>query len=153
MPLYELLQRGTAVVLLLFGESTKILIHRFRSTSSYASTRISVFSFRPATNVHPRASEFKSKSGFLCWVLPRAMERAGFVSPQNLKTRNWPSFDLCLGHFSRPCLSRRRNLLPSAARLPGGHGQRGDSPEHAPKQSPSQMRLGTYQGCSALTRS
>lgn len=25
------------------------------------------------------------------------MERAGLVSPQRPKTRNWPSFDLCLG--------------------------------------------------------
>ncbi len=30
------------------------------------------------------------------------MERASIASPQNPKTRNRPSFDLCLGHFPSP---------------------------------------------------
>ena len=50
----------------------------------------------------PSTSEGKVRWSFQCWVLPRAMERAKFVSSQTPKTRNGSSFDLCLGHFSCP---------------------------------------------------
>jgi hypothetical protein len=48
---------------------------------------ISMLSFGPACSVYPNACEFKVQLNFQCWILPRAMERAGHVSPQNPKTR------------------------------------------------------------------
>ncbi len=46
------------------------------------------FQFSPTGNVYPPASNFKVRSGFQCFVLPLAPERAGFVFPQNPKTLN-----------------------------------------------------------------
>ena len=69
------------------------------------------FSFCPERNLHPPASNFKAKSNPQFWVLPQAIEPAGFVSSQNPKARNWRSSVLCLRHFPSPASLLREHRL------------------------------------------
>jgi len=50
-------------------------------------------------------------------MLSRGTEVAICASRENSIDRNYPSFDSCLQHFSRPCLSCHWNPIRSSTRL------------------------------------